>query len=303
MRLFGRLGAIGCVAMLSASAVGCEPEPLRGADFDFCTGAQALTDDGQDGATLPDGTVVLTFDQGPAERTWELSDYLHGEGIAATFFVNGKSVDGREWALAQLVKDGHLVGNLTQSHVALTGLSDSAIIDEVAHTDERILPYVPGGKFFLRAPYAAWSPDVRRALDASTMKKYLGPVGWEIGNALTDKTAADFECWSDDHQLEVETCGDLYLAEIVAKKKGIVLMHDGPLDPLEGNNGPTVDMVKYLVPKLKAAGFKFARVDQIPAPKPPPVETPAPAATEELPAAAPPAGPPGEKPPCGNRPG
>ncbi|MDB4936332.1 MAG: polysaccharide deacetylase [Labilithrix sp.] len=286
-------------AIVAVAALGgCLPDPPERPTYVFCSGAQALTDDGQDGATLPARTLVLTFDQGPAERTWELSDYLHGEGIAATFFVNGKNVDGREWALAQLVKDGHLVGNLTETNAALPELGDAEIIDAVAQADARILPYVPGGRFFLRAPYAAWTPHVRDALDRSTMKKYLGPVGWDIGNGLTDKSAADFECWSDDHQLDVETCGDLYLAEITAKKKGIVLMHDGPLDPNEGNNEKTVDMVKYLVPKLKAAGFTFARVDQIPAPKPPPPDTSEPA-KEELPSAQP-AGPKAAPAPCGH---
>ncbi len=87
----------------------------------------------------------------------------------------------------------------------------------------------------------------------------------------------------------------LYLEEIKAKKKGIVLMHDGPGDPKDGDNGPTVDMVKYLVPKLKAAGYKFARVDQIPAPKPPPAE---PAAASN-PSPSPSLPPPAAKPPCG----
>lgn len=269
MRPFEHLGA---VAFLAASAVGCAPEPLSGApDLHFCAGAQALTDDGQDGETLANGTLVLTFDQGPAERTWELSDFLHQEGIAATFFVNGKNVDGREWALQKMMDDGHLIGNLTETHTALTNLTTAEIIDEVAQTDAKILPFVPGGKFFLRAPYSAWTANERKALDGSPMKKYVGPIGWDIGNALTANSGADFECWADEHQLDVEACGDLYMAEITAKKKGIVLMHDGPLD---APNGPTVDMVKYLVPKLKAAGFKFARVDQIPAPKPPPNELP-----------------------------
>lgn len=287
MRPFEHLGTL---CLLAATAIGCAPVPpspppaLR-----FCAGAQALTDDGQDGETLANGTVVLTFDQGPAERTWELSDFLHQQGIVATFFVNGKNVDGREWALQKMMDDGHLIGNLTETHTALTNLTTDEIVGEVARTDAKILPFVPGGKFFLRAPYAAWSPNERKALDDSAMKKYVGPIGWDIGSTLTDKSGADFQCWDDDHQLDAETCGDLYFAEITAKKKGIVLMHDGPLD---APNGPTVDMVKYLVPKLKAAGFHFARVDQLPAPKPAPSEpspdAPAPGAAQaEAPGEAP----------------
>jgi peptidoglycan/xylan/chitin deacetylase (PgdA/CDA1 family) len=284
MRNLQHLCAVALLAATAAAtAAGCAPDPPSGAPaLRFCAGAQALTDDGIDGETLANKTVVLTFDQGPAERTWELSDYLHQEGVVATFFVNGKNVDGREWALQKMMDDGHLIGNLTESHAALTNLITSEIIDEVARTDAKILPFVPGGKFFLRAPYAAWTANERKALDGSTMKKYVGPIGWDIGGSLTDKTGADFECWDDAHHLDAEACGDLYFAEITTKKKGIVLMHDGPLD---APNGPTVDMVKYLVPKLKAAGFTFARVDQVPAPKPPqnelPPEAPAPSSGQE----------------------
>jgi peptidoglycan/xylan/chitin deacetylase (PgdA/CDA1 family) len=300
MRSFEHLGAI-CLlgALASVVAVGCAPDsPSSQRDLHFCAGAQALTDDGKDGETLSNGTLVLTFDQGPAERTWELSDYLHQEGIAATFFVNGQNVEGREWALQKMMDDGHLVGNLTETHAPLTELTPEAIVDEVSQTDARIMPFVPAGKFFLRAPYAAWTSKERKVLDGSAMKKYVGPIGWDIGNSLTATSGADFECWADEHQLDVETCGDLYFAEITAKEKGIVLMHDGPLD---APNGPTVDMVKYLVPKLKAAGFKFARVDQLPEPKAPPSELPpdAPAASEASPTDAPSAPPSND--PCAGR--
>ncbi len=211
----------------------------------------------------------------------------------ATFFVNGKNVDGREWALQKMMDDGHLIGNLTENHTALTGLSPAEIIDEVAQTDAKIMPFVPGGKFFLRAPYSAWTKTERTALDGSVMNKYVGPIGWDIGSTLSDTSGADFECWDDAHQYDVETCGDLYFPEITSKKKGIVLMHDGPLD---APNGSTVDMVKYLVPKLKAAGFTFARVDQLPPPKPPqnelPPDAPAPGAGQAGPGDnAPPAAP------------
>ena len=42
--------------------------------------------------------------------------------------------------------------------------------------------------------------------------------------------------------------------------KGIVLLHD----PYGWASGHTVDMIKYLVPKLKAAGYAFERVDMVP---------------------------------------
>jgi hypothetical protein len=41
-------------------------------------------------------------------------------------------------------------------------------------------------------------------------------------------------------------------------------MHDPYFNDLDPNQGGTVDMVKYLVPKLKAEGYQFVRVDKVP---------------------------------------
>ena len=60
-----------------------------------------------------------------------------------------------------------------------------------------------------------------------------------------------------------------------------------------GANGPTVDLVKWLVPKLKAEGYKFVRVDQVPKPAQrirdteitgTPIDPPPPAAEQQTPA-------------------
>jgi peptidoglycan/xylan/chitin deacetylase (PgdA/CDA1 family) len=45
------------------------------------------------------------------------------------------------------------------------------------------------------------------------------------------------------------------MAEMKAKKKGIVLLHD--------IHAKTQLMVKYLVPKMKAEGYTFVRLDEI----------------------------------------
>lgn len=289
MGLLRRTGVFFLSIAISGTALACRFDQPTPPSFDFCTGAQALTDDGQNGEPLAEGTLALTFDQGPGQRTWELSDFLHKEGVRATFFVNGKNVDGHEWVLAKLMNDGHLIANLTESNIALTDLTADRIVDAVTRTDTRIAPFVPGGKLFLRAPYAAWTANERQALERSPMKKYLGPVGWDIGGTLTAKSGADYACWDDEHRFTPESCGDLYLQEIKAKKKGVVLMHDGPLDV---DNGPTVDMVKYLVPRLKAAGFAFARVDEIPIRRlpivDPPLEKPSTGGGSQAAAAAPP---------------
>jgi hypothetical protein len=75
-----------------------------------------------------------------------------------------------------------------------------------------------------------------------------------VGGALTSTAAADWDCWG--RGVTVQRCADLYLQEIRAKKRGIVLMHDV--------HSKTVDMVKLMVPVLKREGFVFDKVETAP---------------------------------------
>ncbi len=212
------------------------------------------------GASLPDGKLALTFDDGPGNRTGELSAYLVSQGIAAAFFVNGKNIPGRQAVLAQVVADGHLVANHGQHHADFT-LASTNVINEVAETDALIRGLVKDGKFLLRAPFGFWNDGAREALGRSTMTQYLGPIYWNVGGSHTPPAqAADWACWDATNPRTSADCASFYENEIVAKRRGIVLMHD----PYGTQNGNTVDMVKLLVPRLKSRGFTFVRVDEVP---------------------------------------
>src|SRR5262249_17401858 len=66
----------------------------------------------------------------------------------------------------------------------------------------------------------------------------------------------------------------LYLNEIHAFNKGIILMHDAKCGPSSCNNltnhnltsgiGNTVDMVKYLIPILEGEGYTFKSLAEVP---------------------------------------
>lgn len=216
------------------------------------------------GNELPTGTLSLTFDDGPGDRTKELVEYLAGEGIEATFFINGNRVPGRQQHVQAVVENGHLLANHTQRHEQLTKLSDADIVKEVSETDRIIVNAQPDRPFILRAPFGAWNAKTARAVNATPMSKYIGSVFWDIGGELTDRTAADWDCWNTDRatgkpKKTVEECGDLYIQEAVARRRGIVLSHD--------KHNKTVDLIKYIVPRLKQQGFKFAKLEDVPSVK------------------------------------
>jgi peptidoglycan/xylan/chitin deacetylase (PgdA/CDA1 family) len=225
------------------------------------------------GTPMAAKSVALTFDDGPATQTLALSSWLKTQGVRATFFVNGKNFAPSPGALlAQLVADGHLVANHTQNHVDLTTLSGSAVVSELTATDAVIAPYVPSGHFVFRAPLGAWSAADYTALHASAMDKYVGPVKWDIGGAMTAAYAADWDCWQNNNGYGVMTtqqCGDRYVQEITDVGRGIVLMHDADYGDvanhsLTSGQGNTIDMVKYVVPLLKQQGYTFVRLDEVP---------------------------------------
>jgi len=243
------------------------------------------------GTSVAAKTLALTFDDGPGDRTAELSMYLKAQGIRAAFFVNGGRIAATALpnpngltplanvnaVLAQLVADGHLVANHTTTHRDLVStVANGQRVQELMETDASIAAYVPSGWFLFRAPFGSYNGAVYNTLHASGMDKYIGPIYWDMGDgdSAYPNSAADWACWSGQQRnaaggglvngtgyATTAQCGDAYLNNINAVGKGIVLMHD----PYSWANGSTVDMVKYLVPKLKAAGYSFVRVDDVPA--------------------------------------
>ena len=267
------LGAVALSALVTL--VHCKTKTT--ADEKTCEGAAALTASVFKGSSLPPKTLALTFDDGPGDRTAELSLYLKEQGIEAGFFVNGMRIDANAAPILQgLIDDGHIIANHTEDHMSLTGVTDGkprpasdVVVNELAATDAKILPYVPPGRFLFRPPYGDFDADTLAALAPTPMNKYVGPISWDIGDRMdaVNGKAADWDCWQDGadaKRLSVQECGDLYITEIKRAGRGIVLMHDPYFNDLDPNKGGTVDMIKYIVPLLKAEGFQFTRVDKVP---------------------------------------
>lgn len=270
---------VGVIAVAAAALVHCTNE---GGDLpdtvDRCRSSrQALKSTPLRGSGMPPKTIALTFDDGPGPRTKALSAYLKDQEIEAAFFVNGSAIgEGSDEILAQLVADGHIIGNHTETHRSLTGErtgtarpTDAEILRELAETDEKIAPYVPDGRFLFRPPYGDFDEKTFASLEDTPMNKYVGPVLWDVGDRMDEEKgeAADWDCWqdgSDGKRIPMTTCGDLYVTSIKRAGWGIVLLHDPYFNEDDPAQEGTVEMVMYMVPILKEEGFEFVRVDKIP---------------------------------------
>jgi peptidoglycan/xylan/chitin deacetylase (PgdA/CDA1 family) len=236
-----------------------------------------------DGSGFPEGVLALTWDDGPDTHTLELAKYLRSQGVRATFFVvrswvPGVSADPGEGdrvfatgfsaypILGDLVKLGHRLGNHTAEHVILTDVPPADAVRQLAQNQASLAHWVGWGPRMFRAPGGAWNDAVARAVDASPdLAGAWGPFRWDVDGK-------DWEgsrwCRSDDPQKECEpgapgggprvrpaVIAARYLAQIEAKKLGIVLLHDRV-----GHVGSryALDVARALVPALVRRGYVFA---------------------------------------------
>jgi peptidoglycan/xylan/chitin deacetylase (PgdA/CDA1 family) len=224
-----------------------------------------LSADDLSAPSLPHGTLCLTFDDGPGVTTGDgrgpktdrLGDYLADEGIRATFFVCGKYVDALPHVVRRAHLQGHVIANHTTHHPDLRAelAAGHDIVAELTETDRAIRDATGASASFFRAPYGRWSADVAATLNADpTAGAYVGPVHW-------DMNAEDWAFWRDGAAPEV--CAAEYLKAIEDVGRGIVLMHDCTADDdTWQRNNATYEVVRILVPQLKARGYRFVGLDE-----------------------------------------
>jgi peptidoglycan/xylan/chitin deacetylase (PgdA/CDA1 family) len=208
---------------------------------------------------LPDKTLCLTYDDGPGPYSAEIGRFLHERGVRATFFVVGKFAVGHPEILDSLHAQGHIIGNHTFEHpdmpyyVSING----DVRDQVIRTNTVIQKYNQDKPVYFRATYGKWSPEVANELNVDMRSSYrhVGPVYWNI---------AGIDCYYWKLGKSVEEAAETYLKDIAEKGRGIIVMHDGiaDMDTVAAKN-KTLELTKYLIPRLQDMGYRFVGLDEI----------------------------------------
>lgn len=107
-------------------------------------------------------TAYLTFDDGPVLKgkrptngTANLLKILKKHHIKATFFLIGRNVQAYPALARQIVKDGHVIGNHTWSHVDARKVKGSAFAWQVRHTNAVIYQVTGVRPKLFRPPYGS----------------------------------------------------------------------------------------------------------------------------------------------------
>jgi peptidoglycan/xylan/chitin deacetylase (PgdA/CDA1 family) len=281
---------MGC-AMLT---VGCGlPAPGGGSNVDVRR-SEIVADTNFNGDSLPPYTLAFTYDDGPDDYTIPLAQYLHDQGIRATFFVNGCRLTGNPTpipetgncttpghipasVLSTVASLGHRIANHTEDHPGLTNPSvepDVAkVVSQLTLVQPIIDPLISDGYYLFRPPYGAW--DTAVAADIRTdpsLNKLTGPVNWDITGANIDGDfGGDWTClnhftvdegMSLDDALDI--CGQYVIDAINARPNhnGVILFHDRE-ESSPGTSYP-LELATWMVEHLDRNLYTFVPLDAIP---------------------------------------
>jgi peptidoglycan/xylan/chitin deacetylase (PgdA/CDA1 family) len=200
--------------------------------------------------------VALTFDDGPhPEHTPKLLDILRQQGVRATFYVIGRSVETYPEIARRIVAEGHEIANHTWSHPTLTTIGAARVDQEIRKTSEVIERVTGRRPTNMRPPYGAINDRVRQSM-------------------LRDH-GLDVIMWSVD-PLDWRRPGASVVAQRLvdgAHPGAILLAHD--IHP------GTIEAMPATISRLKAKGYGFATVSQLLALQEAPAARPAPALPEQ----------------------
>jgi peptidoglycan/xylan/chitin deacetylase (PgdA/CDA1 family) len=177
--------------------------------------------------------VALTFDDGPSltqtPAILAVLDRLHAR---ATFFEEGRHIDGREDLMRQILAAGDEIGNHSFDHPRYPGYG------ELAATDRRIRSATGFEPCLFRPPYGLIDAKVA----AASRRARLETVLWSLDS-------------HDDHHPGAAAIRAN--AVDLAQPGSIVLMHDG------GHHPQTVRALPGIVRALRARGFRFDTVTEL----------------------------------------
>jgi peptidoglycan/xylan/chitin deacetylase (PgdA/CDA1 family) len=190
--------------------------------------------------------VALTFDDGPnGPFTDAVLDILKQEHVRATFFLIGENARLYPNVAARIARDGHVIGNHTDSHPAAFALERPRSMRAQIDRAERSIHDVTGVyAHFFRPPQGLRSPWLMQVLDQDS----LVMVTW-------DDAPGDWFPYSAK-QLAATTIRQ-------AHPGSIILLHDGLNLARHPDRSATVEALPVIIHRLREEGYRFVTVPEL----------------------------------------
>jgi peptidoglycan/xylan/chitin deacetylase (PgdA/CDA1 family) len=183
--------------------------------------------------------VALTFDDGPSPYTPRILAILRRAHVQATFFEIGRNIATYPAIAAQVRRAGMLIGDHTETHLALAGLSAAAQTAQLSDCAREIASIGAPFPLLFRPPYGSF--DATTLAVARRLRMLM--VLWTV----------DTGDWARPGVGRIE-----YTALSGARGGTILLLHDGG-----GSRAQTVAALPYILAKLKARHFHVVTLTRL----------------------------------------
>jgi len=188
--------------------------------------------------------VALTFDDGPSPNwTPQVLDVLAAKRVHATFFMLGQNARAYPRLVRRVVREGHTVGNHSQTHPQMTELSTSRQATQMDSATRAISAAVGGGyrPCFFRPPSGDYNNTTVRLARARGMST----VVW----------SHDTRDWATPLHLSASFQRTIvYRATKPLSRHPDILMHDGSRGNYRQN---TVNSLRRIITFYKRRGYHF----------------------------------------------
>ncbi|WP_456951103.1 polysaccharide deacetylase family protein [Geodermatophilus sp. SYSU D00698] len=194
------------------------------------------------GRRVAEGTVALTFDDGPHPSSTPLVLDLLGElGVRATFFCVGRNVRAHPDLVRRVVAEGHQVGSHSCTHPHPAGVRLGALAEEY-RSGRSAVAEVLGRDVALFRP-----PNGHLTLTSASMVRCQGLAPW---------------LWTVDPQdwRPGVTAGDIAGIAGAAGSGDVVLLHDWvekPTDVRALDRSATIRALPAVVRAVRTRGLEF----------------------------------------------
>jgi peptidoglycan/xylan/chitin deacetylase (PgdA/CDA1 family) len=190
--------------------------------------------------------LALTFDDGPGPYTPEVLRILQREHVPGTFFEVGTEEQYFHASTTQIVRDGFPIGDHTENHDPMSGLSKANQRLQLMEQAVAIGRYGAPFPRLFRPPYGVWNDTTLSLLAKYHMLMTL----WTVD--------------TDDYELP----GVQAIVESAVRGSrpgAIILLHDAG-----GDRSETVAALPIIIRELRRRGYKLVTVPQLLLDNPPP---------------------------------
>jgi len=190
----------------------------------------------------PRSLIALTIDDTPSSHTLEILDTLAAAKVHATFFVIGAQVAGREDVLAEIVRQGHELGNHAMHDEPSRSLPPDVLTTQIHQVDDLIR------SAYASADSDAVPPRFFRPGSGFFNQRLLSTVeGLGLRVVLGD-------IYPHDPQVPYWRVNSAHILSML-KPGGVIICHD--------RRSWTMPMLRRVLPEARRRGWRIGSLSEV----------------------------------------